>query len=57
MNIQIQIQVCRACLKPPEATKLTTFTADSETMKNYLDLINIEVRVRFYYISITIFLF
>lgn len=51
MNISIQIQVCRACLKPPEAIKLIEYSLDSEIMKNYYELLNSEViwkRARFF---------
>lgn len=39
MNIRIQIQVCRACLKPSEATKLLEYGLESEIMKSYYDLV------------------
>lgn len=45
MNISIQIQVCRACLKPPEAIKLGEYGVDSEIMKNYYELLNLEVEL------------
>ena len=47
MNIQIQIQVCRACLKPPEAANLIEYALDSELMKNYYEVLQIEVFIDF----------
>jgi hypothetical protein len=43
MNIQVQIQVCRACLKPPEAVKLTELSLDSEELTNFHSLLQIQV--------------
>lgn len=44
MNIQINIQVCRACLKPADSTNLVEFSSDSEVMKLYHEFLNIEVQ-------------
>lgn len=43
MNIQVQIQVCRACLKQSESVKLVEFEAESEIIASYLDLLHSEV--------------
>lgn len=52
MNISIQIQVCRACLKPPEATKLAEYSLDSDIMKNYYNLLYYEnAEVKFLFID------
>lgn len=48
MNIQVQIQVCRACLKPSEATKLIEFELDSEIITNYIDLLHSTVNIDFF---------
>lgn len=51
MSVQVQIQVCRACLKPSEATKLIEFEVDSEIITNYIDLLNSEVNVNIDFFS------
>lgn len=43
MNIQVQIQVCRACLKPPESVKLTELNSESVELQNFHSLLQIEV--------------
>jgi hypothetical protein len=48
MNIQVQIQVCRACLKAAESTNLEEYGAESEILKNYLDVIGLEVTIDFF---------
>lgn len=47
MSIQVQIQVCRACLKPADSIKLEDFNSESDVMKNYLQLLAIEVCLHF----------
>lgn len=43
MSIQIQLNICRACLAEDAKTTLSEFSADSEVLKNFQFLINSQV--------------
>lgn len=48
----MQIQCCRACLKPPEEVKLSEFSLDSDIMKSYFfisDVAEVELFIDFFF--------
>lgn len=47
MTLQIQLNICRACLAEEAKVQLTEFQTDSEVLKSFQFLINSEVRYRF----------
>lgn len=50
MSIQIQLDVCRACLNGDNKIELTEFSLESETFKDFQAIINSEVRKTYIFI-------